>query len=134
SEASANEDIGLCSEMVWLDEEYQSYGRKAPFVLSADNALSPFLFAPFFLLFALHGRRIGVLHFEPIRRAAGTISGVLAVRDNAFKPKLAGMDEYGRAVALDMLIEPDAGLGFGHDRCERGLANLKRITPQVALF
>ena len=41
------------------------------------------------------------------------------------------MGEDGRAVAIDMLIEPDAGAGLGHDRCERGLADLKRITPQV---
>ena len=41
------------------------------------------------------------------------------------------MGEDGWAVALDMLVEPDAGLGLGHDRCERGLADLKRITPQV---
>jgi hypothetical protein len=37
----------------------------------------------------------------------------------------------GRAVALDMLVEPDARAGFGHDRCERGLADFKRIAPQV---
>ena len=30
-----------------------------------------------------------------------------------------------------MLIEPDAGAGLGHDRCERGLADLERIAPQV---
>jgi hypothetical protein len=30
-----------------------------------------------------------------------------------------------------MLIEPDAGAGLGYDRCERGLADLKRIAPQV---
>jgi hypothetical protein len=30
-----------------------------------------------------------------------------------------------------MLIEPDAGASLGHDRCECGLADLKRITPQV---
>ena len=41
------------------------------------------------------------------------------------------MGEDGRAVALDMLVEPDAGLGLGHDRCERGLADLKGIAPQV---
>src|SRR5262249_35819086 len=45
--------------------------------------------------------------------------------------KLAGMGEDGRAVALDMLVEPDAGAGLGHDRCERGLADPKRIAPQV---
>jgi len=39
--------------------------------------------------------------------------------------------EDSRAIALDMLVEPDAGLGFGHDRCERGLTDLKRIAPQV---
>src|SRR5262249_53896671 len=27
--------------------------------------------------------------------------------------------------------EPNAGAGLGHDRCESGLADLKRITPQV---
>jgi hypothetical protein len=44
------------------------------------------------------------------------------------------MGENGWAVALDMLIEADAGAGLGHDRCERGLADLKRITPQVVTF
>jgi hypothetical protein len=43
------------------------------------------------------------------------------------------MGEDGRAVALDMFIEPDAGAGLGHDRCKRGLADLKRIAPQVVL-
>src|SRR5215470_18625036 len=32
---------------------------------------------------------------------------------------------------LDILVEPDAGAGLDHDRCERGLADLKRIAPQV---
>jgi hypothetical protein len=50
---------------------------------------------------------------------------------NAFEAELAGMGEDGGAVALDMLIEPDAGAGLGHDRGERGLADLKRIAPQV---
>jgi len=41
------------------------------------------------------------------------------------------MSEDGRAVAFDMLVEPDTGTGLGQYRCERGLADLKRITPQV---
>jgi hypothetical protein len=41
------------------------------------------------------------------------------------------MGEEGGPVAFDMLIEPDAGAGLGHDRCKRGLADLKRIAPQV---
>ena len=41
------------------------------------------------------------------------------------------MREDGRAVAFDMLVEPDAGSGLGQDRCERGLADLERVTAQV---
>ena len=41
------------------------------------------------------------------------------------------MGEDGRGVAFDMLIEPDAGAGLGHDRRERGFADLQRITPHV---
>jgi hypothetical protein len=32
-----------------------------------------------------------------------------------------------RAIALDMLVEPDAGAGRGHDRCERGLTVLRHV-------
>src|SRR6516164_10943719 len=88
-------------------------------------------FAPILLGFALHGRCIQVLHFEPIGRAAGTVGRVLALRHDTFKPHLAGMGEDGRAVALNMLVEPDARVSLGHDRCQRGLADLKRIAPQV---
>jgi hypothetical protein len=41
------------------------------------------------------------------------------------------MGEEGRAVAFDMFIEPDARAGLGHDRSERGLADMKRIAPKV---
>jgi hypothetical protein len=58
-----------------------------------------------------HSRRIRVLHFKPIGGAAGTVGGVLALRDDAFEAKLAGMGEDGRAVALDVFVEPDAGAG-----------------------
>ena len=34
-------------------------------------------------------------------------------------------------VFLYALVEPDAGTGLGHDRCERGFADLQRITAQV---
>jgi hypothetical protein len=44
---------------------------------------------------------------------------------------LAGMAENSLTIALDMLIEPDAGAGLGHDRCDRGLADLKRVAPQI---
>jgi hypothetical protein len=47
--------------------------------------------------------------------------------DVMFEAELAGVPKYGLAVALDMLVEPDAGAALGHYRCERGLADLKRI-------
>src|SRR5262249_56111711 len=37
------------------------------------------------------------------------------------------MGKDGLAIAFDMLIEQDAGAGLGHDRGERGLADLQRI-------
>ena len=41
------------------------------------------------------------------------------------------MGEDGRTVALNVLVEPDTGTGLGQDRCERGLADLERVTPEV---
>jgi hypothetical protein len=76
-------------------------------------------------------RRIGVLHLEPIGRAARTVGRVLPLRHDTFEPDLAGMGEDGRAIALDMLVEPDAGACLGQHACKRGLADLKRIAPQV---
>jgi len=49
----------------------------------------------------------------------------------AFEAELAGMSEDGRGVAFHVFVEPDARAGLGHDRRERGLADLKRIAPQV---
>jgi hypothetical protein len=41
------------------------------------------------------------------------------------------MAENSLTIALDMLIEPDAGANFGQHARERDLADLKRIAPQV---
>src|SRR5215813_12234432 len=41
------------------------------------------------------------------------------------------MGKDGGAVAFHVFVEPDAGAGLGHDRRERGLADLKRVAPQV---
>jgi len=72
-----------------------------------------------------------ILHLEPVGRAAGTVGGILALRDDAFKTHFASVREDGRAVAFDMLVEPDAGAGLSHDGCERGLADLERVTAQI---
>src|SRR5215813_10672606 len=71
--------------------------------MASCPALSPFLFAPILLGFPLHGRCIRVLHFEPIGGAPGTVDGILALRDDAFETKLAGVGEDGRAVACGFL-------------------------------
>jgi hypothetical protein len=34
-------------------------------------------------------------------------------------------------LALDVLVEPDAGASLGHGRCERRLADFERIAAQV---
>src|SRR6266404_664127 len=99
--------------------------------MASCPALSPFLFAPIFFGFPLDGRCIRVFHFEPIGRASRTVGRVLPLRHDSFEPHLAGMGEDGRAVALDMLVEPNTGTGLGQDRYERGLADLERVTAQV---
>ena|SRR5215468_109757 len=57
-------------------------------------------FAPLFLILAFHGRRVGVLHLEPIGRAPRTVGGIFSLRDDAFEAKLAGMgvEDFHRAV------------------------------------
>ena len=54
-----------------------------------------------------------------------------ALRYDAFEPELAGVSENGRAIAFDMLVEPDAEASFGQHARKRGLAGVKRIAPQV---
>jgi hypothetical protein len=41
------------------------------------------------------------------------------------------MGEDSGAVALDVLVEPEAGAGLGQDRSECGFADLQRVTPEV---
>ena len=48
-----------------------------------------------------------------------------------FQPELAGVLEHGRAVFLDVVIEPNATVSPGHDIRQRGLAHLERIAAKV---
>ena len=86
---------------------------------------------PILLGFTLYRWCIRVLHFEPIGRAAGTVDGILALRDDAFEAELAGMGEDGRAIAFHVLVEPQAKVSFGQHTSKRGLAHFQRITPHV---
>src|SRR5262245_35500964 len=61
--------------------------------------------APIYLSFTLHCRRVRILRFDPVAAASRDVVRVLALRDDALKPKLASMLKDYRAVFLDMLIE-----------------------------
>ena len=63
--------------------------------------------------------------------APRAVRRVLPLRHDAFEPHLARMCEDGRAVAFQMLIEPQAKTSFGQHTSKRGLADFKRIAPQV---
>ena len=67
----------------------RSQRLRAPLARNFAPPLLPFVLAPILFGFAPHGGCIRVLHFEPIGRAAGTVGGILALRDNAFEPELA---------------------------------------------
>src|SRR5689334_21008429 len=75
---------------------------------------------PILLRFARHRRGRRVLHLEPIGRAPRAVERVLALRHDAFQSHLARIGEDGRAVALDMLVEPDAGAGLEMRAWPRG--------------
>src|SRR5262249_58542091 len=94
-------------------------------------ALLPFLFAPIFLGLPYHRGSRRVLHLEPVRRVAGAIHRVLALRHDAFESHLAGVGEDGRAVAFHVLVEAQAKASFGQHTPKRGLAHFQRITPHV---
>jgi hypothetical protein len=47
------------------------------------------------------------------------VGGILPLRHDTFEAELAGMGEDGRAMAFDMLVEPDAEASLNQDRCER---------------
>jgi hypothetical protein len=66
-----------------------------------------------------------VLELEPIRRSAGTIDRVLALRHNVFESHLAGVGEDGRAVAFHVLVEAQAKASFGQHTSKRGLAHFQ---------
>src|SRR5262249_29358526 len=103
-------------------------------VRSYRASSSPPAFAPIPLRLALHRRRIGVLHFEPIGGAPGTVDGILALRDDAFEAKLAGMSEDGLAVAFHVFVvsfEPrvvalSAPLTGADASCSRGSSVTRR--------
>src|SRR5262249_61873434 len=89
-----------------------STGICAPCLLPAVSGGRFFSAAGFFAL--MPARRALDFAFFGVARLAANLRAGLAL-----------------TVALDMLTEPDAGAGLGHDRRERGLADLKWITPQV---
>jgi hypothetical protein len=74
----------------------------------------------------LHRRTCRTLHFQPVRRVAGAIARILALTHDPFQRRLAGLPEHGLPVVeFQMLVESDAGAGFGENRGERRLPDLR---------
>src|SRR6516165_9336943 len=72
--------------------------RRMPDTRASPLAVGPPHHQPTTNLMAgpLGSRCIRVLHFQPIRRAAGTVGGILPLRHDTFEPHLAGVGEDGR--------------------------------------
>jgi hypothetical protein len=68
------------------------------------------------------------------------VTRVLVLRDNAFEPELASVLEHGRAIRLDMLIQPQTRYRTPEQAREHlrpkqarelRLAHHERLTPQI---
>jgi hypothetical protein len=90
--------------------------------------------APIFFFLPLSGRTSRVLDLEPVGRSATAIGGILPLRDDSFEPKLAGVAEHGLAVALYVVIEPNAMANPGEDAGQRRLADFERKRRRSSPF
>ena len=71
-------------------------------------------------------------YLEPIGLAAAAVERVLPLDHDPFQTELAGVPEYSFALLpLDMVVKPNAVACPRDDVRQRGLAELKRVTPQV---
>ena len=77
------------------------------------------------------GREMLAKYAQRNEAAAAAIHRILALRHDVFEAKLARVPEHCLTVAFHVLVESNARVSLGHDRCERGLAEFKRIAPQV---
>jgi hypothetical protein len=74
---------------------------------------------------------VRVLALDPIWRAAGSISRILPLRDDALEAKLASVIEDIRAVCFQVLIQPQAQRRSWEHAGEHGLPHVQRVTPQI---
>jgi hypothetical protein len=56
---------------------------------------------------------------------------LIVLRDDAFEPELAGVAEHGLAVALDVVIEPNAMASSNQDGGQRRLADVERVAAVI---
>jgi len=78
--------------------------------------------APFFLLFALHGRCICVLHFEPIGRAAANVRRAQTLRHDPLAAELAGVAVDDVTAVIEVLDEPQPRPAGAQQARQRRLA------------
>jgi hypothetical protein len=82
------------------------------------------------ILYPQHGWARRVLDLDPRLAPAGTVGQVPPLRDDAFKPELAGVLENGRAIAVEMLREANP-VAVREQLSELALAQFKRRGPQI---
>jgi hypothetical protein len=76
-------------------------GRNPSSPFFAERVLPGSLLPPPILVgLALHCRRVGILHLEPIGRAVGAIGRALALGHDAFEPEFAGLPQEDLAVPM----------------------------------
>jgi hypothetical protein len=84
------------------------------------------------ILHASIGRMFPILHLDPIRRAAGAIGPVGALRDQPLKPELAGLAEYVRSdLTLFERGDEDAVRPAREQPREVGFAHRQRQPSQI---
>jgi hypothetical protein len=73
-----------------------------------------------------------VLALDPVRRAAGPVARVLALRHDTLKTQLAGVREHQRAVrVVEVLVEAQARRRAPQQARQSGLAHRERVAPQI---
>jgi len=73
-----------------------------------EKVLAPLLFAPILFGFALDGGRRRIFAFDPMMRATGSISRILALGDDALAAEQACVLEHERTIMLVLGIEHQA--------------------------
>src|SRR5712691_6310198 len=93
--------------------------------------LAPSVLASSLLGLPPHRSACRVLAFDPTVGVAGHVARTLALGDDAFKSKLAGILEDNRAILLSVLVELDSLLGAANDPRQHSLPFLQGVSAHI---